>query len=757
MIRSFIAGLLATFVFFAGQAFAGQAFAEQPAADIAYYCKYAGVSISGEGTITANCDPSQANYVTLYGTSTNSCKYSGGSFNPAITINGSNGFITAWCADPFAFTSLTGQALSTVVTSNSYTVSGFGGAAVISVANGEYQIDSGNWTSATGTVSNTQTVRVRHTTSAAYSTPVTTTLTIGGVSGTFTSTTLALDTTPDPFSFTALTAQALNTMVNSSVITVSGINAPASISIAGGEYSINGGAWSSATGTVNNGQTVSVRHTTSAVYETTVTTTLTIGGVPGIFSSTTLEAPGNSCKYSGVTISSDGSIRVTCDPNQSYTATLYGTSAYACSYAGSAHTPAVSINSSTGAIKGWCASTANGFTFTALTGQALSTSVTSNAITVSGFSTPVPISIMGGEYQIDSSAWSSAVSMISDGQTVRVRHTTSAAFNTAVTTTLTIGDVSGTFVSTTGSGDTTPDPFTFTALTEQPLNTQISSNSITVAGINAPAVISIANGEYQINSGAWSNSAGTVTNGQTVRVRHTTSAAYVTTVSTTLTIGGVNGIFSTTTQAVDTTPDPFSFTPQSGAARNTEVTSNAVTITGINTPVGISVSGGTYSVDGGAFTNAAGTLSNGQSVRARVTTSNSFSSTATALITIGNGSGNFTVTTGDGKSPVAFGFTSVRNAARSTWIESNTVTLIGLSSAMPISVTGGQISINGGAYSSATGSVNEGSTVRVRQQSSAQAGRKTRATVSVGTTNGTFDVTTKGGFSGGMLEILLLD
>ena len=40
--------------------------------------------------------------------------------------------------------------------------------------------------------------------------------------------------------------------------------------------------------------------------------------------------------------------------------------------------------------------------------------------------------------------------------------------------------------------DTTPDAFAFTALTGKELSTVYESNSITVAGINTPATISIA-------------------------------------------------------------------------------------------------------------------------------------------------------------------------------------------------------------------------------------------------------------------------
>lgn len=745
MVRSFIAGILATLMLFAGQA-------------VADTCKYSAVNISGAGSINVTCDASKTNYATLYGSSANNCTYFGSTHTPAVRIDGSDGLVSAWCsgtASGFGFTALTGQSLNTLVTSNAITVAGFGSPVALSVANGEYQIDSGAWSTTAGTVSDGQTVRVRHTTAAAFATTVTTTLTISTVSGTFNSTTQAQDTTPDPFSFTALTTQALGTSVNSGIVTVAGINAPANITITGGEYQIGDGAWSSAASTISNGQTVRVRHTTSAAYETSVTSTLTIGGISGNFSSTTLEAPGNACKYSGITISGDGNISVTCDPSKDNTATLYGTSAYSCTYLGSSHAPAINIDGSSKAVKAWCASTASGFGFTALTGQVPGTLVTSNAITVSGFSAAVALSVTSGEYQIDSGAWSTAAGTISDGQTVRVRHTTSAAFNTPVTTTLTIGGVSGVFTSTTLTSDTTPDPFSFTALTSQTPGTLVTSNTVTVSGINMPATISITAGEYQIGEGAWSSAAGTISNDQTVRVRHTTSAAFSTVVTSTLTIGGVSGIFSSTTQAQDTTPDPFSFTPQNGVARSTEIASEAITISGINVPTPISVSGGSYSVNNGAFTNAAGSVSNGQSVRARLTSSSTFSGTTTAIVTIGGGSGNFTVTTNDGNSPLPFAFTPVRNATLSTLYESNTVTLSGLSGTLPVTVTGGEMSINGGAYSSATGSVREGSTIRVRQQSSAQKAHKTRVTVTVGATSGVFDVTTKGGLSGGVL--LLLD
>jgi hypothetical protein len=99
------------------------------------------------------------------------------------------------------------------------------------------------------------------------------------------------DTTPDPFSFTPQTGVALNTVVISNSIPVSGINSPAQISITGGKYLINNGLFTDAPGTVNNGDTVRVQVIASSNYAATTNATLAIGGVSGTFSVTTLPGP----------------------------------------------------------------------------------------------------------------------------------------------------------------------------------------------------------------------------------------------------------------------------------------------------------------------------------------------------------------------------------------------------------------------------------------------------------------------------------
>lgn len=98
------------------------------------------------------------------------------------------------------------------------------------------------------------------------------------------------DTMPNSFTFNDQTGVALNTIVTSNIIAVSGITCAASISITGGTYSVNGGPYTSASGLVNNGDTVTVKVTSSGSYSTITSATLTIGGISDVFSVTTLNA-----------------------------------------------------------------------------------------------------------------------------------------------------------------------------------------------------------------------------------------------------------------------------------------------------------------------------------------------------------------------------------------------------------------------------------------------------------------------------------
>lgn len=106
-------------------------------------------------------------------------------------------------------------------------------------------------------------------------------------------------------------------------------------------------------------------------------------------------------------------------------------------------------------------------------------------------------------------------------------------------------------------GDKVPDQFTFSSVTNQLFNTEVISNEILITGINVPTSLEVYGGEYSINGGSWSDVPTTISNGDTVRVRHVTDSGYSLSKVTTLNIGGVSGNFVSTTVPVGVDPNNY--------------------------------------------------------------------------------------------------------------------------------------------------------------------------------------------------------
>ncbi|MEN9424192.1 MAG: hypothetical protein RL122_1575 [Pseudomonadota bacterium] len=285
------------------------------------------------------------------------------------------------------------------------------------------------------------------------------------------------------------------------------------------------------------------------------------------------------------------------------------------------------------------------FSFINSSGVDLSALITSNEITVSGINTAANISTTGGEYSINGSSFTSSAGKVNNGNSVKVRHTSSSQALASTTTTLTIGGVSGTFSSKTAKADTTPDKFNFAAKTNAPLSTLQESGVVTITGINAPTPVSVTGGEYRINSGAYTTVAGTLNRGNNVQVRHTSASTAKKTVTTTLKVGSSNAKFTSTTMTLDTTPDKFSFAAKTKVPLSTLQESGVVTITGINTPTPVSVTGGEYRINNGTYTTVAGKLNSGDTVQVRHTSASALKKTVTTTLKVGSGSAKFTSTT----------------------------------------------------------------------------------------------------------------
>ena len=103
--------------------------------------------------------------------------------------------------------------------------------------------------------------------------------------------------------------------------------------------------------------------------------------------------------------------------------------------------------------------------------------------------------------------------------------------------------------------------------------------------------------------------------------------------------------------------------------------------------------------------------------------------------------GVLTITVVDA-TPDAFSFTDRTDVTLSTVLTSNAVTVSGIAVPVPIAVTGGLYSINGGPFTAVAGNVSNGNTVAVRQTSSASFSTTTNATATIGGVSDTYAVTT---------------
>ena len=188
-------------------------------------------------------------------------------------------------------------ALNSAVNSSQATITGLTTSSPVSVSgDGDPAVNinaSGNFVTS-GTISNNQTITLRFTSANAFDTARTATLTIGGVSGSVTATTISEDedTVPNAFdsSLGADQTVALNATVTSSTATITGIDAASPVTISGDgspQFSINGGSYTTS-GNITNNQTVVLRFTAAGTYGTDRTAVLSIGGVIGQVKGTTI-------------------------------------------------------------------------------------------------------------------------------------------------------------------------------------------------------------------------------------------------------------------------------------------------------------------------------------------------------------------------------------------------------------------------------------------------------------------------------------
>jgi len=174
------------------------------------------------------------------------------------------------------------------------------------------------------------------------------------------------------------------------------------------------------------------------------------------------------------------------------------------------------------------------------------------------------------------------------------------------------------------------------------------------------------------------------------------------------------------------------------------IISDTITINGLNTPTApITIIGGAYSINGKAYTSDAGIIHQGDTLTVQLMSSELCNMTMHSIITIGDMSDTFSVTTLI-HPPDPFHFIDQTHVHLDTSITSNTITVSGLMAPdAVISITGGVYSINDKPYSSEEKVVNNGDRVTVQVMSSNEFDTTTEATLTINGLSDTFSVRTR--------------
>jgi len=423
---------------------------------------------------------------------------------------------------PFSFLPKAAVVVNTLVSSDIVQITGIAGNIPVSIVGGGYRVCA-DGTCSTGpayvttpaTITNGAYLQLRTTSAATVNTVVNVDVTVGGGSSRWTVTTKDLDPEPDPFSFTPQSAPGA-TLVLSPAVRVVGLVGPSPVSVSGaGAYRLcpdlectSSPAFTTTSGSLTDGTYVQLRVTSGASVGSQVSTTIYVGGYSTMWTVTT----------SGV----------------------------------------------------------NPFTFADRTGVMSGSVVESERLQITGIAAPVAVTISGGgAFRVcaDSGctaapSYGTGASTINNAQYLQLQLTASAAFSTAVNSTVSLGGASDTWSVTTAAQDLDPDPFAFPPNPAAALNEVLTSTVVHITGVTGAVPVSIAGGNIarfrvcptlDCSGVPFGTAPATVLNGQFLNLKQTASSVNGTLAMVTATVGNFNASWSVTTVA-----DACAGTPAAG-------------------------------------------------------------------------------------------------------------------------------------------------------------------------------------------------
>ena len=180
------------------------------------------------------------------------------------------------------------------------------------------------------------------------------------------------------------------------------------------------------------------------------------------------------------------------------------------------------------------------------------------------------------------------------------------------------------------------------------ISTLIESNFITINVGSTPTYLSVTAGEYYTKDTGWTSaSSGPYKGIIRVAVRQLSPDYHASPLQTTILLVGEKSYpFGITTRPDTSIPNPFSIAPVTDADINVLVTSAPTSVTGIGESTSISITGGSYRLNGiGDFTTASSKFSQGDTFEVQLGTSSEFGQSTEAIVTVGGVFAIFTATT----------------------------------------------------------------------------------------------------------------
>lgn len=213
----------------------------------------------------------------------------------------------------------------------------------------------------------------------------------------------------------------------------------------------------------------------------------------------------------------------------------------------------------------------------------------------------------------------------------------------------------------------------------------------------------------------------------------------------TLTVSGSTGALQRTVtvfvQAPDGEPDFFTFSSIVDAELSTLYESDPVTITGLEEcRDGYATNGAEISVNGGAYTTATQSVCNNDVIRVRMVSSSQYATKKTTTVTVGVTSATWSITTkSQGNNvPNAFQFQDVIDAPILSYVESNVVTITGLTGTAVVTAPTNNIDgkfetkVGNDAWSSSEKTIDNGQQLTLRLLTSDILGDSRNTAITVG-------------------------